>query len=334
MHDHSQTIAILRRTGLCAPHEAPAVTALGGGVSCEVLRVDCAAGTVCVKRALPRLNVATLWEAPVARIFSEIAWIRTVAGIDPSWVPVIRHVEPEAFLFVMDFLDPADHPGWKPLLAEGAVGADFAASVGDALGRIHAVTAAAPELAARFDNAAFFHALRVDPYLLHTARAHPDRALVLEAIAADLGRRRIALMHGDVSPKNILKGPAGPVILDAECASWGDPAFDLAFCLNHLLLKAVWHREHARSYAAAFAALRAAYWPHVGWEDRGAFERRAAPLLAGLLLARIDGKSPVEYLTADRQKDFVRSAAREFLCAPGLDLGGLAERWYARIPAL
>ena len=299
-----------------------------------MLRVDLASGPVCVKRALAQLKVATLWEAPVERALSEVAWIQTVAGFAPDIVPAIRYVEPDDFLFIMDFLDPADHPCWKPLLAAGKVGAEFAAAVGDALGNIHAQTANKAAIAARFSNAELFHALRVDPYILHTARAHPDRALVLTSIADSLGRARIALVHGDVSPKNILKGPKGPVILDAECASYGDPVFDLAFCLNHLLLKAVWHPEFAASYAASFAALRDAYLPHVGWELRAGFEARAARLLSALLLARIDGKSPVEYLTQDRQKDFVRAAARDFLAEEGLDLSRLPARWYERIGAL
>ncbi len=53
---------------------------------------------------------------------------------------------------------------------------------------------------------------------------------------------KIALVHGDVSPKKVPAGPRGPVFLDAECAWYGDPAFDLAFCLNHLLLKCLWNR--------------------------------------------------------------------------------------------
>ena len=78
------------------------------------------------------------------------------------------------------------------------------------------------------------------PYLLATARAHPDRAAALESLAETTARTKFTVVHGDVSPKNILIGPRGPVFIDAECAWFGDPAFDLAFCLNHLLLKCLW----------------------------------------------------------------------------------------------
>lgn len=334
MTDDTDIYRILRRAGLIAAGETPRIRALTGGVSSEVLRVDLAAGPVCIKRALPQLKVAAVWEAPVERALSEVAWIETVAAIDPAIVPSIRYVDPDAFLFVMDFLDPAAHPCWKPLLAAGKVGADFAEKVGAALGRVHAHTAKDQSLVPRFANAEFFHALRIDPYLLHTARAHPDRADVLNGLAEDLGRARIALVHGDISPKNILKAPEGPIFLDAETATWGDPVFDLAFCLNHLLLKAVWHPEFTELYVASFAALRDAYLPQVDWEDRVAYEARAARLLSALLLARIDGKSPVEYLTEARQKDFVRAAARAFLVEDDLDLTRLPARWYERIGAL
>jgi aminoglycoside phosphotransferase (APT) family kinase protein len=110
------------------------------------------------------------------------------------------------------------------------------------------------------------------------------------------------LVHGDFSPKNLLIGPAGPVILDAECAWYGDPAFDLAFVLNHLLLKGVWRPQWRARYVTAFAALADAYLGHVRWEPRDAVEARTAALLPGLMLARIDGKSPVEYLTTEREK--------------------------------
>ena len=91
-----------------------------------------------------------------------------------------------------------------------------------------------------------FHDIRLEPYLVATAGGHPDRA---DGAAAAGARSRprpgAALVHGDVSPKNILVGPAGPVFLDAECAWYGDPAFDLAFCLNHLLLKCLWTPRRA-----------------------------------------------------------------------------------------
>jgi Ser/Thr protein kinase RdoA (MazF antagonist) len=127
---------------------------------------------------------------------------------------------------------------------------------------------------------------------------------------------KCSLVHGDVSPKNILVDPAGrPVLLDAECAWWGDPAFDLAFCLNHLLLKCLWTPSAREGFGRCFDALAAAYLARVDWEEPAALESRAAALLPGLLLARVDGKSPVEYLGAEAQRETVRRCARQLLLA-------------------
>ena len=136
-----------------------------------------------------------------------------------------------------------------------------------------------------------------------------------------------ALVHGDVSPKNILIGPAGPIFLDAECAWYGDPAFDLAFCLNHLLLKGLWVPVRRKAFLQCYDVLSEAYLDGVDWEPRAAIEMRAATLLPGLLLARVDGKSPVEYLKSDSDKKFVREIAGRFLRAPPATLAELRAAW-------
>jgi thiamine kinase-like enzyme len=138
------------------------------------------------------------------------------------------------------------------------------------------------------------------------------------------------LIHGDFSPKNILMGPKGPVILDAECATFGDPAFDLAFVENHLLLKGAWQPQWRAPYTDALIALQRAYLAHVRWEPCANVLARTAALLPGLMLARIDGKSPVEYLAGDAVKNDVRVFARKFLMAPVADPALIAEHWRSR----
>jgi hypothetical protein len=134
-----------------------------------------------------------------------------------------------------------------------------------------------------------------------------------------------------VSPKNILAGPRGPVFLDAECAWYGDPAFDLAFCLNHLLLKCLWNRAAAPAYLRAFDALAAAYLAAVTWEPRAELEARTARLLPGLFLARVDGKSPVEYITDDADRDRVRATALPLIAKPPRTLAAVRSAWAERL---
>jgi aminoglycoside phosphotransferase (APT) family kinase protein len=166
-----------------------------------------------------------------------------------------------------------------------------------------------------------------------TARVHPDRAERLKALVATTQANRKALVHGDVSPKNILCEPRGPVFLDAECAWWGDPAFDLAFCLNHLLLKCLWTPWARDGFLRCFDALADAYLRGVRWEPPDVLEQRAAALLPGLLLARVDGKSPVEYVTGESQKNQVRRVARALLADPPLRLAVIRTAWEKEMDA-
>jgi len=300
---------------------------LTGGVSSDIYRAELPSGVVCVKRALPRLRVAADWQVPVERNRWEVEWMRIAAEIVPGAVPAILGEDRAGGAFAMAWLPPEQYPAWKTLLSEGHGTLAMAAQVGATLGRIHAATADRPEIAARFPTDALFHAIRLDPYLVTAARAHPDLGTPLQALVDATARTRRVLVHGDFSPKNILIGPAGPVILDAECAWYGDPAFDLAFVLNHLLLKGAWRPQWRPEFAAMFRALVAAYRPHVAWEAWPALDARTAALLPGLLLARVDGKSPVEYVTEDVTRDAIRRFARAFVARPPATLERLVHDW-------
>ena len=314
--------------GLLADGVQFGIAPLSGGVSCDVFLVEAKRQpAVVVKRPLAKLRVTADWRAPISRSESEVEWLELVAKLDPRLVPRVIVNDPARHLFVMEYLPKQQYPVWKDGLSAGVVDATFAASAGNWLSRIHASTAGSSSLARKFAQQEQFKALRLDAYLLHAARGNDDVAARLSSLADGVANSKIALMQGDISPKNILHGPETPVFLDAETTCYGDPAFDLAFCLNHLLLKCVWHPEHTRAYAGAFTALKDSYLRGVVWEPREKLERRAADLVAGLMLARIDGKSPVEYITDGRQKDFVRARAKKFLRASNPTLDQMREDW-------
>lgn len=322
-------LASLRRMGLVSADQPVRFTPLTGGVSSDIYRVDLPDRTLCVKRALARLKVAADWRAPVERNRWEVEWMRVAAGVVPAAVPAVLGEDRAAGCFAMAYLGGDDHPIWKSQLRDGAIDATLAAEVGTVLGRIHAATAARSELEARFPTDDIFYAIRLEPYLVATGRAHPDLAARFAALTEVTRTTRRVLVHGDFSPKNILAGPAGPVILDAECAWWGDPAFDLAFVLNHLLLKGSWRPAWRVRYVTAYTELTRAYLAQVAWEPPAAVEARTAALLPGLMLARIDGKSPVEYLTTAAEKDAVRAFARPLLAGPVASLARIADDWVA-----
>ncbi|WP_222707917.1 phosphotransferase family protein [Zeimonas arvi] len=317
----------LVRHGLAAAGDAVRCLPLEGGVSSDIWRVDTDLGTVCVKRALPKLRVAADWRAPTSRNAYEWAWLKFAARQAPQSVPTPLAHDPGAGLFAMAWLDPGPHPVWKRQLLDGQVEPETARAVGEILGRIHFASAHDPALAAAFPTLANFHALRLEPYLLATATRHPDLAARLNALVERTGSAQIALVHGDVSPKNILAGPDGPILLDAECAWYGDPAFDIAFCLNHLLLKALVRPERRGELLASFEAFAQAYFTEGRFEPRAGLEGRAAALLPALMLARVDGKSPVEYLRDETSRDTVRRFAGPRIASAPRTLGEIARDW-------
>ncbi|MFO1075489.1 MAG: aminoglycoside phosphotransferase family protein [Geminicoccaceae bacterium] len=321
----NEILAVLRRGGLIEFSDEPEGEPLAGGVSSDIWRVELQGAAVCVKRALARLRVAADWRAPVERSGFEADWIRVARAVDPRLAPALLHVDQAAGAIVMPFLPPGRFRQWKEVLLTGEAEPEVAAAVGARLVAVHAATARDEAIAARFATDAIFFDIRLEPYLIATGRAHPPRRPALERLARRTATTKLALVHGDVSPKNILLGPEGPVFLDAECAWYGDPAFDLAFCLNHFLLKSAWRPGWAASYLACFDALAAHYLDGVLWEPRAELEARAAALLPALLLARIDGKSPVEYLTASEDRQRVRRIAGRFLDVPATTLAPIRD---------
>ncbi|HEX4178388.1 MAG TPA: aminoglycoside phosphotransferase family protein [Rhizomicrobium sp.] len=308
------------------------LTRLSGGVSCDVWKVERpGASPLVVKHALAKLRVAADWRAPPARAKAEVDWFRLVETILPGQVPHVVADDLAHDSFAMEYLEPASHPLWKAELAAGRIDVGFAGRVGGDLAKIHAATAGRADIARTFDNGPQFHALRIEPYLLFTAGRHADLAPRIQAIAAGIACARIALMQGDISPKNILIGPEGPVFLDAETACYGDPAFDAAFCLNHLLLKCVWHPEFMPAYLESFRAWKSAYLKGADWEEKRGLEARIAAILGVFLLARVDGKSPVEYLTEPADKEFVRQTARGFIAREESSLETMAKEWGGKL---
>lgn len=327
--DEREIAAALVRMGVIGSQERVRIEALGGGVSSEIWRIDAPGRRLCLKRALPQLKVAQHWEAPTIRNHHEFAWFRVAGRICPEGVPRVLGQDMANGLFVMEYLDPAMYPLWKNQLRDGHADPAVAAAVGARLAQIHGATAGDPDIARMFATDDIFYALRIEPYLIAPSRLHPELAGPLGRLAHATTRNRLALVHGDVSPKNLLIGRRGPVFLDAECAWYGDPAFDLAFVLNHLLLKCLWNGQAVTRFLTCFDRLAESYLSRVEWEPREDLEARAAHLLPGLLLARIDGEWPVEYVSSEVDKGRVRRVARGLLLQPVDRLFAVREAWAA-----
>ncbi|HEY2618296.1 MAG TPA: aminoglycoside phosphotransferase family protein [Acetobacteraceae bacterium] len=328
-----EILSALGRMGLLAQGADAHGERLTGGVSSDIWRIDLAVGPVCVKRALAKLRVAADWQAPVERNRYEARWMQRANAAVPGSAPLLLGLDEAGGALAMQFLPSESYQLWKAQLRDGDADPVFAAQVADTLARIHGATAGDPSVSADFPTDRIFYDIRLEPYLVATARAHADLAQPLHALVAATQANKRALVHGDVSPKNILRGPDGSVFLDAECAWWGDPAFDVAFCLNHLLLKCLWTPSAAAGFLACFDALAAGYIARVAWEAPHALEARASRLLPGLFLARVDGKSPVEYITTEQDRNRVRRTASALLAHPVDTLGDVRQAWTKELSA-
>lgn len=317
----------LRRLGLLEELDSAAFEMLAGGVSSDIWKISTRGRVYCVKRALPKLKVQADWFAPVERNRFEVAWYQIANRIVPGSAPRVLAHDDESMLCAMEYLDPAAHKLWKTELQQGRTDVQQAKWVGLRLARIHSATANDDAVKGLFPRTDIFRAIRLEPYLEATAAKHPDLKQSLFSLSRRTAKNSLALIHGDVSPKNILLGPDGPVFLDAECACVGDPAFDIAFCLNHFLLKCLWTPSAQEGFLSIFREMSMTYLKGVDWEESAALEQRAATLLPGLFLARVDGKSPVEYLTTDRDKAKVRRCARSLLINPPERLSEVSDAW-------
>jgi aminoglycoside phosphotransferase (APT) family kinase protein len=315
------------RGELARTDEPRAIEFLTGGVSSIVVRVETDEGAFVIKQALPQLRVEAAWYSRPERSGIEARCALTLAELVPGSVPEVVAVVPDRSAFVMRSA-PAGTGTWKDQLLRGEVSNPVAAAVGHILGRIHAASAPRADLARAFADMSFFDELRIDPYLRHVATRRPDLAPALDSVAAELLATRACLVHGDFSPKNLLVPPDGGVLLvDHEVAHWGHPAFDVAFVTNHLCLKAIRFRAEGRAaaYLEAAATVLDAYAIEARDLELGVGEF-AGRTIGALMLARVDGKSPVEYLTDQRDRALVHALGRDVLLDPPADPWGVLER--------
>ncbi len=322
-------LATLRRDGLLR-HPAATLTPLTDGVSSEIYRVDDGPDTFVVKRALAQLRVKDEWLADVGRNRYEQLYIAYVARILPRAVPALRLGSVDRGYFAMEFLG-SEFSSWKQQMLRGQIQPEAALRAASILGAIHAHSAADSEAERTFDTTANFIQLRIDPYLVTTGKRHPDLQPLFDAEATRLAATRLCLVHGDFSPKNLMVSPARMVLLDCEVAWYGDPAFDLAFLLTHFLLKALYHAQQQLNFEPMCAAFWQRYVDLAGHAiDTVALEPRVARLLAMLLLARIDGKSPIEYLSED-QRVWVRNFARKTIQNGPSNLQDIFHPWFNQL---
>ena len=295
------------------------VEQLAGGVSNIVLRVDTCERSFVIKQSRKQLRTPIAWFSQLDRIWREVDTLHALAELLPAHVvPRVLFEDRENYLFAMEAV-AADHRVWKAELLAGQIDTDIAIRLGQLLSLVHGRTAYGKGLPAGLDDRTVFDELRLDPFYRYVATTTSSRALAasLQQLIADTLERRDCLVLGDFSPKNILLTSSGPVMVDFETAHLGDPAFDIGFFLSHLVLKAFYHG----AASADVLTLAQTFWEayrtngHSSFESttEREFEGRCLRHLAACLLARVDGKSRVDYLQEPWQTDGVRSVCRILL---------------------
>ena len=296
----SPLIDYLRATQRIGPEECPSIEILAGGVSNRTVLVRRTLGPDWViKQALAKLRVQVDWFSSPERVHREalgMQWLNRLAP--PGTVTTLVFEDHDEHLLCMEAV-PRPHDNWKTLLLAGDVSTDHIRQFGYLLGTIHRRSAEqADELADLFEDRAFFESLRLEPYYVYTADQVPRAAMFLEQLLLETRGQRECLVHGDYSPKNVLVYQDRLVLLDHEVIHWGDPAFDLGFSLTHLLSKAYHLTQHRAEFAQAACDYWQSYWAALGdvsWRD--GLEERAVRHTLGCLLARVAGRSPLEYLS-------------------------------------
>ena len=291
--------------------ERVTVETLGGGVSNAVLRIETAGDCFVVKQPMANLAVEADWPADIGRIHNEAEATRVYgralaeAMRGNVLVPEVRFEDRENYVVAISCVPP-EATMWKRQLLDGTVDVNVARTLGTALGATHSYASSDDSVRAVFADRTPFEQLRLDPYHQTVADRHPELEPAIQREIERVRSVKKTLVHGDYSPKNVLVMPGGcPVwLLDFEVAHWGDPAFDTAFMLNHLLIKSMF-AEQSEPYVRAAQA----FWDSYDSETRWDIETETIRELAVLMLARVDGKSPVEYVTRVQTKEAMRTVA-------------------------
>jgi hypothetical protein len=201
---------------------------------------------------------------------------------------------------------------WKARLLGCDVDLTTARRVGQLLGQMHRRTSGRADLAKQFDDREYLFDLRIRPYHQRVAERQPRLAAAINSVAERMLEDRQCLVHGDFSPKNLLTDGPAVVILDCEVAHWGDPRFDVAFCLSHLLLKTL----HSAGCPDRLAEATAAYLNAYAVDGLPVLDDELSRATGCLVLARVIGDSPVEYLVTPGLRDAAFRLGESLLLDP------------------
>ena len=295
-------VAYLIEKGIISATDKAEVEVLTGGVSNVVLAITTSDKKLVLKQALAELKVAEKWEADQRRAIVEANAIALFHKLSPEQVPNLVFLDPERFILILDRV-PVGSTVWKTDLLDGVINPDVAGVLGKTLAQWHNFGQTNKEARLQFMEDSLFEQLRVDPFYRFVAAKNELIKPIIDKLISELEGDKTTIVHGDFSPKNIMVGMDEQVyILDFEVTHVGNPVFDLAFLLAHLLCKLFRTNEPLDEKMLIASAQRF----FASYQEIRSISESLSLHTALIALARVEGKSPVNYLDKTQQDQLVK----------------------------
>lgn len=281
---------------------------LTGGVSNKTVLVRFSDGeSWVIKQALEKLLVEQDWFCDPARLKVEYLAMKWLNGILPEgYVPKPVFFDEKENLMGMEAVRQP-HFNLKSKLMEGEVKLAHFETLGYVLGTVHQKSQTDEKAKTWFSDRTFYEILRIEPYYRFSAARSSDFQPFFEALIQDTYATTKTIVHGDFSPKNILIYKDQLVLLDHEVMHFGDPAFDVGFMLTHLISKAHHFERYRQQFLKAALLFWHTYTSHFS-DISESDENRMVRHTIGCMIARVLGRSPLEYLTKNEKENQLEMA--------------------------
>lgn len=313
LEDRNEMIRYLLEKEIINEKDGYTVEYCKGGVSCVSALIEIPGRTLLVKQGRPRLAVKEEWLADPARMAIETKANEVYNRFVPQSVPAVLSYDDENFILVREAA-PADCTMWKEDLLAGILDFEVAKKTMEALAIVHTRCHDNPEMREMFADDKIFYQLRISPYIEFVVGKYPQLAERGDRLKKRLLEEKATLVHADYSPKNILVLKDRSIcILDYEISHYGVPAFDVAFFTNHIVLKSAHKRQWSGAFLNMLLYMTDTYFSMIDYDDPKKIEKDCLEILAMMMIARIDGKSPAEYITSETTKQLVRDMAFKLL---------------------
>jgi 5-methylthioribose kinase len=328
-----ELLTYLEQTERITKGEQPNITILQGGVSNKTVLLERETESWVIKQALPKLRVEVDWFSDPSRIHREALGLRYLFQFMPQHVPHFIFEDVDNNVLAMSAV-PKPHQNWKSILLSGDILQHHVKAFGELLGTLHRQAyERSTDFADLFADKTFFESLRLEPYYFYTASQVPDAVVFLEILVEETRKQKTTLVHGDYSPKNILLYNDTFILLDYEVIHWGDPAFDVGFGMTHLLSKAHYLSEQRSTFlnsAWVFWKSYSRLIKELPWSK--GLEARAVRHTLGCMLARVRGRSPLEYLN-DVQRQRQEKIIVELMSQPPQTFNDLTSEFEKKLIA-